>query len=260
VEVVIVPDAAELGQLVAAAIASLLRRRPHATLGVATGSTPLPVYEALAGMVERGTLSVRDCRIFLLDEYIGLPPGHPQSYRSVVEREIVQRLDLPPSSVLGPDVGAHDLPTACADYEDLIRRSGGIDLQLLGIGADGHIGFNEPCSSLGSRTRVKTLTPQTRADNARFFDRPEEVPQHVITQGVATILEARHVVLLALGAAKADAVAKAVEGPLTSFVPASAIQLHPHATVVVDEAAAVNLRLADYFRSTYAAKPAWQNL
>ncbi len=259
-EVVIVPDGAELGKLVAAVIAGLVRRRPDATLGVATGSTPLPVYDVLGSMVAAGRLSMHGCRVFLLDEYIGLPAGHPQSYRAVVEREVVRRLDLPSSSVLGPDVSAPDLIAACADYERLIQRSGGIDLQLLGIGADGHIGFNEPCSSLGSRTRVKTLTPRTRADNARFFDDPADVPQHVITQGVATILEARHLVLLAVGAGKADAVANAVEGPLSSFVPASAIQLHPHATVVVDEAAAGGLQLADYFRSTYTAKPSWQSL
>jgi glucosamine-6-phosphate deaminase len=161
---------------------------------------------------------------------------------------------------MGPDGSAEDIVAACEEYDRALAEAGGVDLQLLGIGTDGHIGFNEPCSSLASRTRIKTLTRQTREDNARFFDTLEEVPHHVITQGIGTILDARHLVLLATGEAKAEAVALAVEGPLSALVPASALQLHPHATVVVDEAAASELKLADYFRATYAAKPAWQGL
>jgi glucosamine-6-phosphate deaminase len=260
VEVVIVADADAAARLVASAIARLVRRKPDAVLGLATGSSPLPVYAELARLVAAEGLSLRRCRAFLLDEYVGLPPGHPQSYRAVIEREVLARLDIPPSSVYGPNGNAADLTAECADYEAMIRRCGGVDLQLLGIGADGHIGFNEPCSSLGSRTRVKTLTAQTRADNARFFDSPDDVPPHVLTQGVATILEARHAILLATGTGKAAAVALAVEGPLSSFVPASALQQHPHATVVVDEAAAGRLQLADYFCETFAGKPAWQSI
>jgi glucosamine-6-phosphate deaminase len=260
VEVVIVADGDASARLVASAIAGLVRRKPDAVLGLATGSSPLPVYAELARLAADGGLSLRHCRAFLLDEYVGLPPGHPQSYRAVVEREVLSRLDMPPGSVHAPDGNAADLTAACADYEAAIRRSGGIDLQLLGIGADGHIGFNEPCSSLGSRTRVKTLTAQTRADNARFFDSPDDVPRHGLTPGVATILEARHAILLASGTGKAAAVGRAVEGPLSSFVPASALQLHPHATVVVDEPAAAQLQLADYFRETFAGKPAWQGI
>lgn len=199
-------------------------------------------------------------RICQLDEYVGLPAGHPESYRSVVLREVVEPLGLAEESFMGPDGTAEDIVEACAAYERTLAEAGGVDLQLLGIGTDGHIGFNEPCSSLASRTRIKTLTEQTRKDNARFFDRPEDVPHHVITQGIGTILEARHLVLLATGEAKAEAVALAVEGPLAAVVPASALQMHPHATVVVDEAAASKLKLADYFRATYAAKPAWQGL
>ncbi|MDX2645996.1 glucosamine-6-phosphate deaminase [Streptomyces sp. PA03-1a] len=259
-EVVIVPDATAGGELIAGAIADLLRRKPDALLGVATGSTPLPVYRALAGLAGEGRADVSRARICQLDEYVGLPAGHPESYRSVVLREVVEPLGLARESFMGPDGTAEDIVEACAAYERTLAAAGGVDLQLLGIGTDGHIGFNEPCSSLASRTRIKTLTEQTRKDNARFFDRPEAVPHHVITQGIGTILEARHLVLLATGEAKAEAVALAVEGPLAAVVPASALQLHPHATVVVDEAAASKLKLADYFRATYAAKPSWQGL
>ncbi|MFE7133273.1 glucosamine-6-phosphate deaminase [Streptomyces sp. NPDC057638] len=259
-EVVIVPDAAAGGELIAEAMAGLLRRKPDALLGVATGSTPLPIYEALAAKVRGAEVDVTRARICQLDEYVGLPQGHPESYRSVVLREVVEPLGLPESSFMGPDGSAEDVAAACEEYDRALGEAGGVDLQLLGIGTDGHIGFNEPCSSLASRTRIKTLTQQTRKDNARFFDSLDEVPHHVITQGIGTILEARHLVLLATGEAKADAVALSVEGPLSALVPASALQLHPHATVVVDEAAASRLKLADYFRATYAAKPDWQGL
>lgn len=260
VEVVIVPDSAAGGELIAETLADLLRRKPDALLGVATGSTPLPVYEALAAKVRALEVDASHARICQLDEYVGLPFGHPESYRSVVLREVVEPLGLAEVSFMGPDGTAEDVESACLAYDRALAEAGGVDLQLLGIGTDGHIGFNEPCSSLASRTRIKTLTEQTRKDNARFFNGLDEVPHHVITQGIGTILEARHLVLLATGEAKADAVALAVEGPLSALVPASALQLHPHATVVVDEAAASRLKLADYFRATYAAKPDWQGI
>ncbi|MFF7636137.1 glucosamine-6-phosphate deaminase [Kitasatospora sp. NPDC008050] len=259
-EIVIVPDAAAGGELIASAIAELLTGKPDALVGVATGSTPLPIYQALAAKVRAGALDVSRARICQLDEYVGLPQGHPESYRSVVLREVLEPLGIAESAFLGPDGSAADIAAAATAYDHALAEAGGVDLQLLGIGTDGHIGFNEPCSSLASRTRIKTLTEQTRVDNARFFDSIDQVPHHVITQGIGTILEARHLVLLATGEAKAEAVAQAVEGPLSAFVPASALQLHPHATVVVDEAAASRLKLADYFRATYAAKPDWQSL
>ncbi len=262
-EVVIVPDAAAGGELIAEAIAALVTRKPDALLGVATGSTPLPIYRALGARAagERGeALDVSRLRVCQLDEYVGLPAGHPESYRSVIAREVLEPLGLSLESFLGPDGTRADVPAACAEYDGQLKAAGGVDLQILGIGTDGHIGFNEPCSSLASRTRIKTLTPQTREDNARFFASLDEVPHHVITQGIGTILEARHLVLLATGAGKAEAVAATVEGPLAALVPASALQLHPHATVVVDEAAAGRLKLGDYFRATFAAKPAWQGL
>jgi len=261
VEVVIVPDAKSGGELIAEAMAQLLSRRPEALLGVATGSTPLPVYEALAAKVSSGAVDVSRARIAQLDEYVGLPAEHPESYRSVLGREVLEPLGIGMDAFMGPDGTAADVQGACEAYDKALAGAGGVDLQLLGIGTDGHIGFNEPCSSLASRTRIKTLTEQTRIDNARFFGGDiGQVPHHVITQGIGTILEARHLVLLATGEGKADAVAATVEGPVAAVCPASALQLHPHATVVVDEGAASKLKLADYFRHTYAAKPEWQGI
>jgi glucosamine-6-phosphate deaminase len=261
VEVVIVPDAAAGGELVANALARLVGHKPEALLGVATGSTPLPVYQALGAKVRAGEVDTSRVRIAQLDEYVGLPAEHPESYRSVLAREVLKPLGIGMDAFMGPDGTAEDVQAACEAYDAALAAAGGVDLQLLGIGTDGHIGFNEPCSSLASRTRIKTLTEQTRVDNARFFDGDiAQVPHHVITQGIGTILEARHLVLLATGEGKADAVAATVEGPVAAVCPASALQLHPHATVVVDEAAASKLKLADYFRHTFANKPAWQGI
>ncbi|MGH9112574.1 MAG: glucosamine-6-phosphate deaminase [Acidimicrobiales bacterium] len=259
-EVVIVRGPDEAGELAGRAIAALVDDAPTAVLGLATGSSPLVVYRELGRRRAAGDLSLARVQAFLLDEYVGLPPGHPQSYRSFITRELERHVDLADGAVHAPDVQSGDLAAACAAYERSIGAAGGIDLQLLGIGSDGHIGFNEPGSSLASRTRIKTLTDQTRRDNARFFASLDEVPRHVVTQGVGTILEARHLVLVAFGAAKAAALAAAVEGPVTAMVPGSALQLHPHATVVVDEAAAAGLRLAGYYRETWAQKPPWQGL
>ena len=252
------PDA--VASLVAGAIDRLVSSKPHAVLGLATGSSPLGVYEELVRRHRAGTLSFSRTTAFLLDEYIGLPADHPESYRAFIARHFSALVDIDPHNVHVPDGAAPDIEAACADYEAQIRKAGGIDLQLLGIGADGHLGFNEPTSSLASRTRVKTLTEQTRKDNKRFFGDLDEVPRHVLTQGIATILEARHLVLIATGASKADPIARAVEGPLAAMCPASAIQLHRRVTVVVDEAAASKLTLADYYRATFAAKPPWQSI
>ncbi len=257
-EVIIVADAAAAGAIVADEIARLVRTTPDAVLGLATGSTPLPVYEALPARL--AGVDVSRVRGFALDEYIGIDPAHPQSYRSVLTREVVEPLGLDPARVTVPNGSLEGIEHAGDDYERALAEAGGVDLQLLGIGTDGHIGFNEPGSSFASLTRVKTLTQQTREDNARFFDSVDDVPKHCITQGLGTILRARHLVLLAFGAGKAAAVAGAVEGPVTASLPGSAIQLHPHTTVLVDEAAASELRFADYYRYTFANKPAWQGL
>jgi len=260
VEVVIQGDADAVANLAADAIERLVSSRPNAVLGLATGSSPLGVYDELVRRHRSGTISFSRVTAFLLDEYIGLPAGHAATYREFIERHFAGLVDIDPTNVHVPDGTAVDVEAACSQYEQKIRAAGGVDLQLLGIGADGHLGFNEPTSSLASRTRVKTLTEQTRTDNARFFDDVDDVPHHVVTQGIGTILEARHLVLIAIGAGKAESIARAVEGPVTSMCPGSAIQLHPHATVLVDEAAAARLTLADYYRATYAGKPAWQTI
>ena len=257
-EIVIVADAAAAGAIVADEIARLVRANPEAVLGLATGSTPVPVYAALPSRL--AGVDVSRVRGFALDEYVGLDPAHPESYRSVLTREVVEPLGLDPARVLVPNGSLDGIEHAGDDYERVLAEAGGVDLQILGIGTDGHIGFNEPGSSFASATRVKTLTRQTRQDNARFFDSIDDVPRHCITQGLGTILRARHLVLLAFGKGKAEAVAGAVEGPVTASLPASAIQLHPHATVVIDDAAASDLRFGEYYRYTFANKPDWQGL
>jgi glucosamine-6-phosphate deaminase len=259
-EVVIAP-VPELGRLAAAAVERLLHARPDAVLGLATGSSPLAVYDELARRHAQDGLSFARARAFMLDEYVGLAADHPQRYRNVIETEIASRVDFAPGAVQGPDGLADDLAAACAAYEDAIAAAGGVDLQLLGIGTDGHVAFNEPGSSLASRTRIKTLTRQTRQDNARFFDGDvDQVPQHCLTQGLATIMSARHLVLLATGRGKAEAVHQLVEGPVSAMWPATILQHHPHVTVLVDDGAASRLQLADYYRETFASKPAWQGL
>ncbi|TXN29158.1 glucosamine-6-phosphate deaminase [Lacisediminihabitans profunda] len=259
-EVVIVdnPDAA--GALVAAHILDLIRAKPATTLGLATGSTPLALYRSLAAQLPSGGVDVSLVRGFALDEYVGLLPGHPESYSSVIGREVVGPLGLTPELISVPDGSLAGIRTAGDHYENAIIAAGGIDLQILGIGSDGHIGFNEPGSSLASLTRVKTLTQQTRRDNARFFASEADVPLHCITQGLGTILRARHLVLLAFGNGKAEALAGAVEGPVSSSNPGSAIQLHPHVTVLADEAAASHLANRDYYRFAWANKPEWQGI
>lgn len=260
-EVVILPTAAEAARLAADTVTALLRRRPSAVLGLATGSSPLGLYDELCRRHTEDGLSFARARAFLLDEYLGLAADHPECYRRVIERELTSRVDFAPDAVQGPDATADDVPAACRAYERALADAGGVDLQILGLGTDGHVGFNEPGSSLASRTRLKTLTRQTRQDNARFFGgNVDAVPRHVITQGLGTIREARHLVVLASGAAKAEAVHSVLEGPVSTMWPATILQCHPHVTVLVDEAAAGRLRLAGYYRETYAAKPAWQGL
>ncbi len=259
-EVIIVRDEHEAGRIAADAIVDLIRSRPDAVLGLATGSTPLAVYRRLAERVHAESIDVSRVRGFALDEYVGLPAGHPESYRSVIEREVVEPVGFDPARIEVPHGDLEGIETAGERYEAAIGEAGGIDLQILGIGRTGHIGFNEPGSSLASTTRVKTLTEETRADNARFFDSPDDVPMHCITQGIGTILRARHLVLLAFGAAKAEAVAAAVEGAVSTSAPGSAVQLHPHVTVIVDEAAAAALTQTAYYRHAWANKPAWQGI
>ena len=257
-EVIIKPDAEAVSKEAAALFARQLAHRPASVLGLATGSTPLDLYRELVRRHRQHGLSFAQETTFNLDEYVGLSGEHPRSYRAAMRAQLFDAIDVAPERTHVPDGLAADLEAHCAAYEAAIRRAGGIDLQLLGIGADGHIGFNEPSSSLSSRTRLKTLTAQTIADNARFFGSAAEVPRHVITMGVGTIMEARHIVLLATGARKAGAIAASVEGPITASVPGSILQMHPRCAVIIDEDAAVELRRADYYRWVYAHKPPWQ--
>ena len=236
-EIFVVPDASGIGAVAAGILAAVIRSKPDAVLGVATGGSPLPVYEALSG--HRLNLSL--VRAFALDEYVGLPAGHPESYAEVVQREVTERLHLDPARVCVPDGSATDPERAAADYDAAIASAGGIDVQLLGIGHNGHLAFNEPGSALDSRTRVEVLTERTRQANARYFSSPSQVPLRCITQGLGTILEARHLLLVVNGADKAGILAGALNGPVTTDCPASVLQLHRHVTVVADEAAAAQL-------------------
>ena len=259
-EIVILPDATQIGHLAGGIIADALRRKPDAVLGLATGSSPLAIYDDLVARHDAGELSFARARAFTLDEYVGLPPEHPERYRNVIETEFASRVDFAADAVNGPDGLADDLLAACADYESALEAAGGVDVQILGIGTDGHIAFNEPGSSLASRTRIKTLTEQTRADNARFFDGDlDAVPMHCLTQGLGKIMEARHIVLVATGKGKAEAVHHLAEGAVSALWPATILQHHRHVTVLLDEAAASRLQLAGYYRYTHAAKPAWQS-
>jgi glucosamine-6-phosphate isomerase len=261
VEVVIVARPEDAAPIVADAYTRLLARTPSAVLGLATGSTPLGVYRELIRRHQQEGLSFAQVTTFNLDEYVGLPAGHPELYRTFIEREFTSHVDLDPARVHGPDGLAADLLAAAADYERAIADAGGIDIQILGIGADGHLAFNMPGSSLVSRTRLKTLTRKTREDNARFFDGDiSQVPKHCLTQGLGTIMESRHAIMLGFGRNKAQAVAEAVEGGVSAHWPASILQMHPHATVVVDEDAASQLRLTNYYIDTFNGKPDWQGI
>lgn len=258
-EIVIVPSDVAT-QLAADGLAALFREVPQPVVGLATGSTPEALYGELSARRARGALApLTGLTAFALDEYVGLDLAHPQSYHSVIAREWTAPLGLDPSQVHVPALFG-SLRESADDYEQAIRAAGGIDVQLLGIGANGHIGFNEPGSSLASRTRVKTLSEQTRSDNARFFDSAEEVPTHCITQGLGTILEARRILLMAFGEAKSRAVAAAVEGAVTASVPGSVLQLHPDVTVLVDDAAAAELADAAEYRHAWASRLGGQSL
>lgn len=247
-EVVIVGSDAQAGQVVADAVTQAMAAGAR-TLGLATGSSPLSAYRELARRHRDDGLSFAALQAFLLDEYVGLTADHPQSYAAVIRAELVDHVDLDVGRVHSPDGAAPDVLAEALRYDELISSTGPIDVQILGIGANGHVGFNEPGSSLASRTRIKTLTEQTRRDNARFFEGGlAQVPRHVITQGLGTIRGARHLVLTVSGEHKAAAIAAAVEGPVSASCPASVLQLHPHVTVVTDEAAASRLRHADYYR------------
>jgi glucosamine-6-phosphate deaminase len=245
--VIIYPDAETASVVAAQFVAKQVQRKPDSVIGMATGSSPLKMYRELVRMHQEEGLDFSAVTTFNLDEYIGLEPGHPQSYHAYMHEHLFRHLNIPSSQINIPDGRAFDFERFCADYERGIKQAGGIDLQVLGIGYDGHIAFNEPGSSLGSRTRIKTLTSETVRDNARFFPDESQVPRVAITMGVGTILESRRCLLLAFGEHKAQAIHATVEGPVTAQVTASALQLHRDVIVIVDEAAASMLARKDYY-------------
>lgn len=245
--VIVLSDAQAVGLRAAAMVAALVRRRPRAVLGLAAGATPLAAYADLVRRHGEG-LDFSAVTVFGLDEYLGLSPDHPASCHLTLRRHLIEAVEIAPVRThLLDGTHAGDLAAYCAAREAAIRAAGGLDLQILGLGVNGHIGFNEPGCSLGAPTHVVGLRASTRATNAPIFPPPEEVPKAALSMGVGTILAARRVLLLVTGPAKADALARAVEGPLTAMVPASALQLHADAVVLADEAAAAGLGLrADY--------------
>lgn len=254
-DVTILPGPEAVASHAANLIAQRVAANPAMVLGIATGSSPLGTYRELARLQTGGNATLDQMQCFALDEYVGLPDGHPARYAVVVTDEVTTPLGLNPANVHIPDGSAANIQQACLDYEQALTAAGGVDLQILGIGANGHIGFNEPTSSLASRTRVKALSAQTRSDNARFFPSDDAVPTHCITQGLGTIMEAKEILLVAQGSAKAEAVSAAVEGPVTSMCPASVLQFHPRVTILLDEGAASRLTLTGYYRSVTDAKP-----
>ncbi len=258
-EIIIKENGQAASEAAARVVARLVREKPNAVIGLATGSTPLMLYKELIRMHKEEGLDFSRVSTFNLDEYIGLPRDHEQSYYTFMWDNLFSQINIQPENVHIPDGMTDDVPAFCAEYERKIVAAGGIDLQVLGIGSDGHVGFNEPTSSFASRTRIKTLTRQTVADNARFFDGDEsQVPHHCITMGIGTIMDARRNLLLAFGEGKADAIADMVEGPVAAIMPASILQHHPDAKIFIDEPAAAKLKLADYYRWVYDGKPEWQ--
>lgn len=243
----------EAARIAADIVEEVVRTIPQPVLGVATGSSPLALYDELERRHREHGLRFDHVRAFLLDEYVGLPADHPERYRNVILRELAERVGMVPCAVHAPDPDAEDPAESSARFEAAIRAAGGVDVQILGIGTDGHIAFNEPGSSFASRTRVAVLAEQTRRDNARFFGgEVEAVPRTCLTQGLGTIMEARRILLLATGEQKAEAVRQLLEGPVSVRWPATVLQHHPDVTVLLDEAAASRLELLDHHRRSQA--------
>jgi len=254
-EVFIYQKYAEMSQAAAKVVADIINLKPDAVLGLATGSTPLGLYKELVRMHKEETLDFSHVTTFNLDEYVGLPPGHTQSYHYFMHENLFKHINIEPQNIHIPSGTTSNYKAFCQWYEQRIEQCGGIDVQILGIGSDGHIAFNEPGSSLGSRTRIKTLSKETIDDNTRFFKKKENVPIYAITMGVGTVLEARKLLLLASGANKAKAIADAIEGPVSCMCTASVLQLHPDSSLFLDNEAAGKLKMRDYYEWIQAKKP-----
>ncbi len=257
-EVIIRPTADAAAELTAQIIKRAVTEKPNLVLGLATGGTMETVYDKLVREYKKNGLDFSLTRTFNLDEYIGLPPEDENSYRYYMNKNLFSRINIDLRNTHLPNGMAENYAAEGDKYEQLIKENGGIDLQLLGIGRSGHIGFNEPLSALQSRTREKALTPVTYEQNSIYFNPPESMPKRAFTMGIGTILDARKIVLLATGEAKAEIIAKAVEGPVTSMISASALQLHPKTTVIVDEAAARDLKETEYYRWLFDNEPEWE--
>ena len=253
-EVIIQKDYEQISKVAAEMVVEVLNAKPNAVLGMATGSTPLGLYQELVRLHKEENLDFSRVTTFNLDEYVSLPVDHEQSYHYFMHENFFKHVNIPPQNINIPSGTTSNYQAFCQWYEKRIDECGGIDVQILGVGGDGHIAFNEPTSSMTSRTRLKTLAKQTIDDNARFFDKREDVPVYAITMGVGTILDARKLILLATGKSKAWAVAQTVEGPVSSMVTASALQMHRDAKVIVDEDAAGELKMREYYEFIYKAK------
>jgi glucosamine-6-phosphate deaminase len=254
-EIIIQKSYEEISKSAAEVVAEVVNNKPDAVLGLATGSTPLGLYKELIRRHKEEGLDFSHVTTFNLDEYVGLAPNHDQSYHYFMHENLFRHINVPPENVHVPSGTTSNYRAFCDWYEQRIVDAGGIDVQVLGIGSDGHIAFNEPGSSLGSRTRLKTLAEQTIDDNARFFASKDDVPIYAITMGVGTILEAEKLLLVANGANKADAIADAIEGPVSASCTASALQLHPDAVYFIDGAAAAKLKMREYYEWIQAKKP-----
>jgi len=253
-EVIIKENYEELSKFAASIVCEQINNKPNSTIGLATGSTPLGTYKELIKLYEENKVDFSEVVSFNLDEYVGLEPDHSQSYRYFMKYNFFDHINIKSENYFLPDGMSKDISESCREYENKIKESGGIDLQILGIGANGHIAFNEPGSSLGSRTRVKTLTEKTIKDNSRFFENIDDVPRYAITMGIGTIMESRSIILLATGENKADAIAKTIEGPITAMVPATIVQLHQKAIIIIDREAGSKLK------GKYLAEPAKMEL
>lgn len=248
-EVIVCESAEESADLVASAILEALEAKPDLVLGLATGSTPVGVYARLIASHKEGA-DFSKVRTFNLDEYIGLPSGHPQGYRTFMDKHLFDGLNIPDENIHFPPSDGPELLDRCFNYDELIEELGGIDIQILGIGSNGHIGFNEPTSSLASSTRIKTLTDKTLNDNSRFYGEGEYQPHLATTMGIGTILGATRIFLQAFGEKKAEAIQQSIEGPISSFWPGSALQLHPDTTFFLDAASAAKLQMLEYYKRT----------